>query len=479
MMTRVFWMFGSVAVAMVGVVGDASALPDREWGTYYGGTGSESAEDVAFDSWNYMVVAGYTTSTTGMTTSGAFDTVFNGAIDGFVSLWDQTSGRIWSTYYGGPGEDYFRKVVVNGDDEIYAVGSTKSSSGIATTGAHQTALSGTVDVMLVKLDDAGDPLWATYFGGPGDEESANPDQSVCVGSDGSVYIVGSTTSTSQIATAGAHQTSRRGTTDAYIAKFSGDGDLEWATYYGGTDGQTFATGCAVDSFRNVLVGGFTWATNGIASGGHDNTYNGGASDGFVVKFNASGVRQWATYYGGSNYDQIFDVALAPSDNLVVAGVTESTNFIASSGAHDISHNGDGDGFIAKFNASGVRQWGTFFGSSGYESLYSVDVSSAGTIYLAGTGAGAGLATSGAWDSTVGGSDGLFASFSAAGALLYASYNGGTAWDGAYGVASNSSGVAAVVGGTASSANVTTTGAFDTVLTGSYDALITLVRLYFV
>jgi len=465
---------------MLGVVGDASALPDREWGTYYGGASTETASGVVFDVGGYLIVVGSTSSSAGMTTSGAFDTSLGGTLDGFISQWDQTSGRIWSTYYGGPAEDHFRRVVVNDDDEIYASGYTKSSSNVATSGAHQTVLSGVNDAMLVKFDNAGDPLWATYFGGPGEEfANSGSDPALCVGGDGSVYLVGATTSTSQIATSGAHQTARSGSADAFVAKFSGEGDLEWATYYGGTDGITFATGCAVDSAGNVLVGGGTSATNGIADGGHDNSYNGGALDGFVVKFDADGDRQWATYYGGSARDEIAGVALAPSDNLVIAGTTESSNFIATSGAHDISHNGGRDGFIAKLNAAGTRQWGTFFGTSGQDYLYDLDVSPSGIIYLAGQTGTAGLTTAGAWDTTLDTWDGLFANFSAAGALLYASYNGGTGTDALLGVAFDSSGVAAAVGSTAASGSIATTGAFDTALSGSYDAFITLVRLYFV
>jgi len=471
-------MLGSVAVAMLGVVGDASALPDREWGTYYGGTSTDTAPGVVFDNGGHLIVVGSTSSSAGMTTSGAFDTVLGGTIDGFISQWDQTGGRVWSTYYGGPAEDYFLDAVVNDDDEIYAVGYTKSASGVATGGTHQTSLSGVGDAMLVKFDNAGDPLWATYFGGPGEEvASSGNDPAVCVGGDGSVYLVGATTSTSQIATTGAHQTAKSGTTDAFVAKFSSEGDLEWATYYGGTDGYTAATGCAVDSAGNVLVGGETAATNGIADGGHDNSFNGGTADGFVVKFDADGERQWATYYGGSDTDKIAAVGLAPSDNLVVVGITESSNFIATGGAHDISHNGGSDGFIAKLNAAGVRQWGTFFGTAGPDYFHDVDVSPSGVIYIAGQTSFSGLSTTDAWDSTVNGWEGLFANFSAAGALLYASYNGGAGGDGLFGVAFDSSGVAALVGQTTSTDNIATTGAFDTVLSGPHDAFITLVRLF--
>ncbi|MDC0671124.1 SBBP repeat-containing protein [Nannocystis sp. ncelm1] len=471
-------MFGSVAVAMLGVVGDASALPDREWGTYYGGSSGESAPGVVFDSWGNLIVVGSTSSTAGIATSGGFDTVYNGSVDAFISQWDQAGSPVWGTYYGGSADDIFLDAVVNDDDEIYAVGYTKSTSGIARGSAHQTSLSGINDAMLVKFDNAGDPLWATYYGGPGVEVgNSGNDPAVCVGGDGSVFLVGSTTSTSQIATTGSHQPSKSGTTDAFIVKFSSAGVRSWATYYGGTDGHTIATGCAVDSAGNVLVGGETAATNGIAWGGHDNSFNGGASDGFVVKFNASGVRQWATYYGGSEADTISAVSLAPSDSLVIAGVSESTNFIATSGTHDWTHNGGKDGFIAKLNAAGMRQWGTFLGTAADDSFFDVDVSPSGVVYVVGQTSFPGLETIDAWDTTVLGWEGLFANFSDTGALLYSSYNGGNGAEALFGVAFHWSGIAAMVGQTTSIIDIATTGAFDTALAGMTDGFITLVRLW--
>lgn len=75
-----------------------------------------------------------------------------------------------------------------------------------------------------------------------------------------------------------------------------DPSVIWATYYGGSDGD-LGLSCAYDAPGNVYLAGYTQSLAGIAIGGHQNTI-GAMFDAFLVKFNSSGLRQWATYYGG-------------------------------------------------------------------------------------------------------------------------------------------------------------------------------------
>src|SRR5688572_25213174 len=71
----------------------------------------------------------------------------------------------------------------------------------------------------------------------------------------------------------------------------------WATYYGDTVNEEGVT-VVVDDSGNVYMAGKTASPNGIAAGGFQTNYGGGAYDAFIVKFDSSGQRQWATYYGG-------------------------------------------------------------------------------------------------------------------------------------------------------------------------------------
>lgn len=137
-----------------------------------------------------------------------------------------------------------------------------------------------------------------------------------------------------------------------------DPTLIWGTYYGGSVYDQ-GYGIDVDNLGNVYMTGITTSTGSIATvGSHDETYGGGSGDVFLVKFNTSGVRQWATYYGGTGYDDNEAVAFDGLGNVYLAGYTNSTTGIATGGAYQSAIGGGNDGFLVKFNDSGVRQWAT-------------------------------------------------------------------------------------------------------------------------
>ena len=98
--------------------------------------------------------------------------------------------------------------------------------------------------------------------------------------------------------------------------------------------------CATDASGNVYLAGYTDSTTGIATtGAHQTTYGGGVYDAFLVKFNSSGVRQWGTYYGGTGYDDGYSCATDASGNVYLAGSTNSTTGIATTGAHQTTSGG--------------------------------------------------------------------------------------------------------------------------------------------
>ena len=61
--------------------------------------------------------------------------------------------RQWGTYYGGTGDDRGYSCATDASGNIYLSGWTRSTSGIATTGAHQTTNGGSLDAFLVKFND--------------------------------------------------------------------------------------------------------------------------------------------------------------------------------------------------------------------------------------------------------------------------------------------------------------------------------------
>ena len=112
----------------------------------------------------------------------------------------------------------------------------------------------------------------------------------------------------------------------------------WASYYGGSDFDA-AENITTDVFGNVYITGETASLTGIASGGAYQTANGGGYDAYVVKFNQFGVRQWATYFGGTGSDYSYGVKTDGVGNVYITGYTSSQNGIATPGAYQTNFNG--------------------------------------------------------------------------------------------------------------------------------------------
>ncbi|MCS7062579.1 MAG: putative Ig domain-containing protein, partial [Methylacidiphilales bacterium] len=135
-------------------------------------------------------------------------------------------------------------------------------------------------------------------------------------------------------------------------------------------------------------------------------------------------RLWGTYYGGGNEDRGNSVAVDPNvGSVYLAGITSSPSGIAS-GGHQNTFGGYYDAFFVKFNASGTRIWGTYYGGNGGgEEGYSVAVDpNDGSVYLAGETASPSGIASGGFQNTPG--PGFLAKFSPSGTRLWGTYYNG-------------------------------------------------------
>jgi len=420
----------------------------RLWGTYYGGSGDDDGRSCSVDNAGNVFLAGYTNSVNNIASTGSYQETLGGNTDAFVAKFNAAGQRLWGTYYGGSGTEVGSSCVVDKSGNIYVSGETQSTSGIATPGSHQAVYGGgTNDCFIVKFTQAGDRLWGTYYGGAGEEDIG----AIATDNNGNVFLTGDTFSDTGISTPGSYQQNRYNTItiDAFLAKFDSNGVRQWGTYYGGemddegmscsTDGsgnvymagdapshnniaspgayQTiygggscdaflakFTTGgqriwatyyggtkedrgwgrCSTDSAGNVCMGGQTSSLNGIASTGcYQPAYGGGLYDAFIVKFDSSGQRLWGTYYGGTNFDAAYGFAFGWNDEIFMVGYTKSTNNISTPDCYQPVLDGIWNGMLVKFNAAGQRQWGTYYGGNVADIFYKCSYVVDDTIYLAG------------------------------------------------------------------------------------------------
>ena len=317
------------------------------WATYFG-NGGEIGKSVVIDSSGNIYLAGFGTATaTTIATSGAYQTVYGGGnYDAFLAKYNSAGALQWATYYGGSGEDAAYGAAVDPWGNIYISGYTQGSDGIATTGAADPTFSGgTDDAFLAKFNSSGNLLWGTYYGGGGYDVSYG----VTTDGAGCAYIAGYTSSTSGIATAGAHQTSYQGgQNDIFVTKFDTSGKLRWGTYYGGTLSDA-ATGIAADKSGNIFISGFSVSTSGISTAGAFQTsYSGGSGTPCSVfaEFDTSGTLKYGTYFGSSN--TAYGVAVDPLGDILLAGSSQNGTIPATTGAYQTASGGSNDAYIVKF-----------------------------------------------------------------------------------------------------------------------------------
>jgi hypothetical protein len=304
------------------------------WSTYFNGDGFA----VAFDKSGNVFVAGNTSFTANIATSGAYQTSFGGVDDGLLAKFDSTGSKLlWATYFGGKDRDDAEDLAIDNEGNVFIAGYTLSNAAIATKGTFQTFISGQSDAFIAKFNTAGTLLWSTYYGGYSNELCYG----IALDHSGNPYITGRTSSSTSIATGGAFQTSYNGGGfDAFLAKFNSDGTkLLWGTYFGGT-GLDFAGAVITDSSGNIYISGQTGSSSGIAtSNGYKTAYNSGI-DAFLARFSCSGSLQYATYYGGNGDEYQAGMTNTGNGNMYITGTTSSTTGIATSGAYQTALSGN-------------------------------------------------------------------------------------------------------------------------------------------
>jgi len=441
------------------------------WGTYFGGIDSPTVgNSVITDDLGNVYISGYTYNAYGIATSGAYQTSgdsVNGSA--FLAKFDSSGRLLWSTYidYNSFGEG----LALDKSGNLYISGTTFSTKGLATSGAFKTkgdSIHG--DAFLAKFTLSGRRIWATYFGGTYEENGFG----VGVDNSNKIYLMGTTNSTSGIATSGTYQTLHGGGDDAFIAKFDSSGRRLWGTYFGGPN-EDDVEGCALDSSGNAYLSGMTNSGYGMAtSGAYQTSYGGGHDDAFLAKFDSSGNIHWATYYGGKGYNFGAEVSVNLFGDIYLTGYTEFSSGITTKGIYQTSYNGGsfGSAFLAKFSSSGNLDWATYYGGASIGC--GVFASNSGDVYISGyTESASGVATSGAYKTIYnGGDEAYIAKFSSSGRLLYGTYYGIYGGIYAWEITSDKSGNVYITGDTyLSSSGIATSGAYQTSLMGVEDAIL--------
>ena len=257
-----------------------------------------------------------------------------------------------------------------------------------------------------------------------------------------------------------------------------DPALSFSTYLGGSLDDT-AYSIAVDSSSNVYVAGTTDSTD-FPTQSPLQSANAGNEDVFVSKFNSAGTALiYSTYLGGSATDFAFALALDSSNNVHVVGTTQSTDFPITAKAFQTTcascANGLPSAFISELNSTGsTLLYSTYLGGTGDSRGYAIALDSSDDAYITGRTSAADFpTTTGVVQKTLTGAVNVFVAKlnSVGSALAYSTYLGGTGSDQANSIAVDANFNAYVAGSSSSTNYPTTTGAYQTTLRGTSNAVV--------
>lgn len=327
------------------------------YSTYIGGAGGESINFVKNIGTDIVAFAGATGSTD-FPVANALQPNNAGQAD-FVAgkLNIATNTLIFSTYFGGTASDAmnFASGAMDPAGNIYFAGVSNSFDYPVTQGAIQTEAGGSDDVVVTKINSAGNGvIYSTFLGG----NLIDAADALAVDPDGNAYVTGFTRSANYpLQNAFQHQLLDP---DAFVSKLNPTGTaLIFSTFLGGSNLER-GSAITADAQGNCYA-------SGRSNSGDFPTKRAlrpprGLDDAYVCKFNRDGALLFSTLLGGSANDYGFAITADNNNNVYVTG-RATRNFFITPGAYQSTLGGNADAFLTKINTS-VRKVKSDFDGDG-------------------------------------------------------------------------------------------------------------------
>lgn len=274
---------------------------------------------------------------------------------------------VWAQGFGGTNDDQITALNLDPQDRLHFAG---YFTGPATLGLQTFTNSQLFDAFLAVVDASGEVLWVKSAGGSGQ------DAALGVGTDpvGNSFLCGYFQDMAQFDSV---SLTNVGSNDAFVAKYSPEGEFMWVNALAGT-GDDRAYAAAGDAQGNCYVTGHFQNTLTIAE---TNLVSRGGVDVFLAKFSSEGKLLWARSAGGLGVDVSYSVAVDPQGNALICGYHGDAAVFEGTTVGSI---GNVDLFVAKYSPNGALIWVRSGGGTeqDYANALALDVD--GNSYIAGT-----------------------------------------------------------------------------------------------
>ena len=294
--------------------------------------------------------------------------------DIFLVKYDSNGNVLWARREGQSDYDYASSVTTDPvTGEAYVGGAFYANS--ITVGSTTLPNNGMYDVLLIKYDINGNPLWAKSSGGTLNDLG----NAVTTDRFGNIYVDGGFASSSETFGATTLNNVNGGYPDIFLAKYSSAGNPIWARSAGDSLND-HAVAIAADTNGNIFVAGHYHGTG--FTFGTSTMVNNGMGDIFLLKYDSAGNALWGRGEGGMDMDFGYSVAVDQAGNSYFSGMFVSTTMtIGSTTLTNASM--DQDMFLVKYDPAGNAVWAIRGGGMGTDYINTVTLNSQGNLLATG------------------------------------------------------------------------------------------------
>jgi hypothetical protein len=315
------------------------AMPEcsEVWARGFGNDQNQAMRSVAVDSAGNIYALGDFEGAVGF--GGDPLTATPTKADLVVTKHDPYGNPIWARRFGDSSNQYGGKMIIDADDNLVFTGRIYGSVDL---GGGPLASKGAGDLLIVKLDSEGEHVWSHVFGDKDPERA----ERLVFDSEGDVILTGTFTTAIDF---GGGTMVTKGMRDAFVLELDGaTGNHVFSRQLGGP-GDDYGFGIDVDVDGNLMIAGRFQDSLTIA----DELTSAGGRDIYLAKLDSFGEPLWSRSFGGPGEDEVHDLQLQPTGEIVlVGGMAETMSF----GGPDLVANGGRDIFVATLDAMGNHVW---------------------------------------------------------------------------------------------------------------------------
>ncbi len=318
---------------------------------------------------------------------GTYTLASQGRRDIFISKLNGSGNLVWAQSIGSSwGDEVGNTIKIDGSGNIFLTGSFFGSVDFDAGPGTQILTAGGADMFVLKLDAAGNYIWAKNMGG--DPYSYIEGSSISIDPAGNIFITGNYTSVVDVDPGVSTYTlssfnGYMGHPDCFIVKLDANGNFSWGKSFG-INGWHEGNSIATDQSGNVYTtGNYIGAIDFdpgpgsyvLTSPSHNNAY--------VLKLNGAGNFMWAKQFGDTTVECYGNgIAVDYNNNVYTTGYFSGTkDFDPGSGTFPLTAPGI-DLYISKLDSLGDFVWAKNT-SSAYGLGQSISIDNTNNLYVIG------------------------------------------------------------------------------------------------